>query len=84
MHIVDVLLKTGAYSVTRYLSPTHTMRAVRIGAKKKLDGRDKRVDIRVTIGSPNYLQRRFIKACKKAGEPFPVKKDQLRMPRGAK
>jgi hypothetical protein len=30
-----------------------------------------------TIGIPNYL-REFIRKCKKAGEPFPVKKIQLK------
>jgi len=32
----------------------------------------------LTIGRPNYAEREFIKLCKKAGEPFPVKKMQLK------
>jgi hypothetical protein len=32
----------------------------------------------VTIGKPNYAGRQFIKACKKAGDPLPVKKVQLK------
>jgi hypothetical protein len=31
-----------------------------------------------TIGKPNYEEREFIKKCKKAGEPFPVKKIQVK------
>lgn len=81
MHIVDRLLKTEAYTVTRYLSPKLVVRAVRIGGKHKLP---RSIYISVKIGSPNYLERRFVKACLKAGEPFPVKKDQIRMPKPAK
>lgn len=32
----------------------------------------------VSFGAPNYLEREFIRKCKIAGEPFPVKKIQLR------
>lgn len=78
MHIVDRLLKTDAYQVTRYLSPKLVVRATRIGGKKKLP---RAIDIRVNICAPNYKERKFIKDCKKAGEKFPLKKDQLRYPR---
>ncbi len=37
-----------------------------------------RRDLVVKVGVPNYLETRFIKACKKAGEPLPVKKVQLK------
>lgn len=30
------------------------------------------------IGKPNYLERDFVKMCKKAGEPLPVKKVQIK------
>lgn len=32
----------------------------------------------VTFGNPNFRERQFVKACLKAGEPFPVKKIQLK------
>jgi len=32
----------------------------------------------VTYGAPNYIEAKFVKVCKKAGEPFPVKKIQFR------
>ena len=38
----------------------------------------RRKEMVVTFGEPNYIERNFIKACKKAGEPFPVKKIQFR------
>lgn len=33
----------------------------------------------LTIGRPNYAEREFIRLCKKAGEPFPVKKMQIKL-----
>jgi hypothetical protein len=36
------------------------------------------LDLRLTIGKPNYSERKFIKQCIKAGEPFPIKKIQLK------
>lgn len=80
-HIVSLLLENDAYIVTRYMSPTLVIRAVRIGGKHKLP---RRIDVRVKISRPNYLERRFIKACLKAKEPFPVKKDQFVFPKPAK
>ena len=77
-HIVDILLNTGAYMVTRYLSPKLVVRATLICGKKKLP---RAIDLRVNICAPNYREREFIRACKKAGEKFPLKKDQLRFPR---
>jgi len=84
-HIVDELLESGAYRVTRYLSPKLVVRATRIGGKHgfRKNGREP-IDLRVKIGAPNYLERRFVKACLKAREPFPVKKDQFIFPKPKK
>jgi hypothetical protein len=35
-------------------------------------------DFVLKIGRPNYVEREFIKRCKKAGEPLPVRKVQLK------
>jgi len=59
---------------TKYLSSELTVKATR---RHKLDKRDKNQEFVVTVGRPNYAEREFIKKCKKAGEPFPVKKVQL-------
>ena len=80
-HIVDELLESAAYRVTRYFSPKLVARATRIGGKKKLP---KTIDIRVKFCRPNYLERRVIKACVKAGTAFPLKHDYLKMPSGKK
>lgn len=40
--------------------------------------RERRVEVVVTIGEPNADAREFIKRAKRAEEPFPVKKIQLK------
>lgn len=78
--VVRALLATDtARKVTLYVSPTLTVKASRMaydGDKKRgrFDRRNSRADIHLTVGAPNYEERRFIKAALKAGEPFPVKK----------
>lgn len=64
-----------------YLGPTFLVRATR---QRKPDGRDRRETFLVSVGSPNYYERRFIAQCRKAGEPFPVKKVQLKFYKEAK
>lgn len=69
----------GAKKATVYISPTETIKATRRG---KVNGRAKTMEILFTIGKPNYKEREFIKKCKKAGEPFPIKKVQLKFDKG--
>jgi hypothetical protein len=45
--------------------------------RSKVHARDRSHTILVTYGAPNYRQRKFIKQCRKAKEPFPVRKIQL-------
>lgn len=40
-------------------------------------GKPSRVYFSVTVGSPNYEERQFIKDCKKAGVKLPTKKGPL-------
>lgn len=75
--LAALLVRIGAHTVTKYLSPTHTVRATRKVCAGRIDKRDKNIDIVFTDGRPNYHAREFIKRCKKAGEPFPVKKIQI-------
>ncbi len=76
--VVSTLIGTEARVATAYLSPTQTVRAsrVRYGRKIRTDARSP-IDIRLTIGRPNYHARAFIKDMKRAGEPFPLHKVQL-------
>ena len=45
----------------------------------KSDRRNTRETLVVTYGSLNYAGREFVKACKKAGEPIPVRQPQFRL-----
>lgn len=81
--VVRTLVETeGARKVTAFLSPTMTVKAsfVLFGGKSPSE-RARSADIRLTIGDPNFAERRFIKDCRRAGEPFPVKKLQVRFVR---
>lgn len=65
-----------ARSAVKYISDKEVVKATRIS---KPDKRDVQTHILLTIGRPNYAERKFVKLCKKAGEPFPVKKVQLKL-----
>lgn len=72
---VVVAVLGGYKRAVKYVSDKHTIKATRRG---RLDKRGRAIEVLVTIGKPNYAERLFIKDCKKAGEPFPVKKVQVR------
>jgi hypothetical protein len=73
--VVELLLRTECYQTTKYLSDREVIRATR---RWKPSKRERRIELVLTVGEPNYRERKFIKACKKAGEPFPVRKIQMR------
>lgn len=69
------LLELGTHRVaTAYIAPNFTIRVVRQGRPRKGARTETFV---VTYGKPNYAARQFIAACRRAGEPFPVKRPQL-------
>lgn len=72
--LVMLVLMDGVYRATKYLEPGYVIKSTRQG---KLDKRSPAMTVLVTVGKPNYAERQFIKKCKLAGEPFPVKKIQL-------
>lgn len=74
--IVSILLsEPDIHTATKYIDPKTTVRGTFVG---KRDRRSKRNTIALSIGTPNYAEREFIKQCNKSGEPFPVKKVQLK------
>jgi hypothetical protein len=80
-NVVNALLENGAKTATKFISPKLVIRASQRLYRGKLPPSNSRsIDIVLTIGAPNYEAREFIKACKKAKEPFPIKKIQLRFP----
>jgi hypothetical protein len=75
--LIQTLIETESHVATKYLSPKHVIRATRKVFNGRIDKRDRRTEIMVTDGEPNYHARQFIKLCKRAGEPFPVRNIQL-------
>jgi hypothetical protein len=75
--VLALVNRAEVIKATKYVSPTQIIRATKRLYGKKLI-RD-RVEIMLTIGKPNYVEREFVKMCKKAGEPFPVKHAQLKL-----
>ena len=77
--VAAALLGSNAKKATLYLAPNLTVKATRKHWGKTIeDRRDSRADIQFTAGAPNFEERLFIRQARKAGEPFPVKRIQLK------
>jgi hypothetical protein len=76
---LKALLNNDAHHATKFCSPTRTIRATRRLYGNKIN-KSGPIEVQIRDGKPNFEEREFIKACKKAGEPFPVRKIQLRYP----
>lgn len=78
--LIAAVLQPNIYRATKFISPTLVIKATRRRFKGKLqNGRAKQETILLTIGKPNYLERHFIKLCRQAREPFPIKAIQLKL-----
>lgn len=73
--VVEALHLDNVKTATKFLEENYVVRAT---WQRKRSGRDWQNTILLTLGQPNYLGRQFIKDCKKAGVPFPVRKVQLK------
>lgn len=73
--LIAAMIDPNVRTATAYLSPKYTMRFSRIHRHRRARSRT----FALTLGTPNYEARQFIKRAKKAKEPFPVKRVQLRM-----
>jgi len=78
--VLEALTTNNAYKAACYLSDKLVVRMSRKLYRGKFKSKIANEEIILIIGKPNYEQREFIKQCKKAGEPFPVKKIQLKFP----
>ena len=65
---------------TEYISEKFIARAVKKTYRfnGRNPNREGNIQITLTLGKPNFLEREFIKLCKEAKEPFPVKRVQLK------
>ena len=82
--VIAHLLDQAAHTATKYLSERLIVRATQpmFGPKgKRRVLKSGNLLVVVTVGKPNFSEREFIKKCKKAGEPFPVKKIQFKFPK---
>ena len=80
--LVSILaLGPNVYRATKFLGPQLVIRATR---PHKYDRRNRSNTVVLTVGKPNAREREFIRRCKKAGEPLPVKKILLKGPKNAK
>lgn len=66
--------------VTKYLAEDLVVKMT--SRQKKPGGRPRQVEYVLTVGRPNYAEHKFIKACTKAGEKFPVRKAQYKYYKG--
>lgn len=69
----EVAYRKDIRRATAYISPVLTIKAT---AQRRQDNRDKSTTVLVTVGRPNFLERRFIKVCQKAGMAFPLSQIQ--------
>ena len=81
--LIEMLINQSAYKATHYINPKMIIRAVRKRfttktGKKRIANSRANLEVIITCGRPNYIEREFIKKCIKAKEPFPVKKIQLK------
>lgn len=74
--VIGELLSGKNTKATKYVSPTLVVRGTRVLYGKRIDPHDLKVVL--SICKPNYIEREFIKLCKKAKEPFPVKNVQVK------
>jgi hypothetical protein len=73
--VCGALIASDAKTATKYLLSNVVVRAT---WHNKPHSKNTRETMIVSYGNPNYLERNFVRACKKAGEVFPVKKIQFR------
>jgi hypothetical protein len=65
----DVICSDNVRKAIAYISPTLTIKAT---AQRRNDRRAKSATVLVTVGKPNFAERRHIKVCQKAGMCFPL------------
>lgn len=79
VNVVSAVSQPKVYFAAKYLSEKLVVRATRPRTNGKVSARGTNIHASLVIGRPNFKQREFIKRCKKAGEPFPVKKVQIKL-----
>jgi len=73
--VADLCVTHGARKATKYINDKDVVTATRRFKPRKGESI---VDLVVKIGKANFMERKFIKLCQRAGETFPLKKVQVR------
>lgn len=74
--VIEPIINNKIIKATYYINPKFIVRATRkLFDKKIVKGN---IEISLTVGKPNYVERNFIRQCEKVKEPFPVKRVQLK------
>jgi hypothetical protein len=69
-----LLCHPDARRAVKYVTPKLVVKATR---RHRRDRRSQHEEFVVTVGTPNFRERAFIKQCLRAGERFPVKRVQV-------
>lgn len=72
--VSSLIVMSDQRKAIKFLGPNLVVKLTR---QRKTDRRARQHTFLLTIGKPNFDERKFVKDCKKAGEPFPVEKVQL-------
>lgn len=72
--VVHCVLYEDVTRAIKYVSPKQIIKATRRGKKNR---KNRHIEMVLSIGKPNWAERKFIKKARIAKEPFPIKKIQL-------
>jgi hypothetical protein len=72
---MTLLCNSDVRKATKFVSDSVVVAAT---ARHRPDKRRRYCDWVVKVGKPNFVERRFIRLCKQAGEPLPVKKVRVK------
>ena len=73
--VVEAVLELQCRKAFIVLSPDMVVTAARRHPPRR---NARSTTVVLTVGKPNYAVRKFIRMCRAAGEPFPVRKIQLK------
>ena len=73
--VVSALIASDCKTAIQYIDAKTVVKAT---WHNKPSGRNRSESLVLSFGAPGFREAAFIKSCIKAGEPFPVKKIQLR------
>lgn len=65
----------GYRKATKFLTPDLVVKAT---GRHKPTKRSRQTEVILVVGKPNYAEREFIRQAKKAAEPFPVRRIQVK------